>query len=149
MRMSVARRARTWLDHAVDLAPVVAGVVVADWLLMGMAHALDLRMAFHERDASWYPWYLAIVAVVVVAGLVACAGPRVSKPLRLAVGLTLGGALGNMSELAAFGHVTDFIPFPPSWLASAADVCMFAAAAIVCFEAVKGVGHTLAAEAGE
>jgi lipoprotein signal peptidase len=38
------------------------------------------------------------------------------------LGLFLGGVLGNLGELAAFGRVTDFIPFPPGWHAAPADL---------------------------
>ena len=31
----------------------------------------------------------------------------------VAIALLLGAALGSMGELAVYGHVTNFIPFPP------------------------------------
>lgn len=53
----------------------------------------------------------AIVAVV-VAGLIVYYFPRLGREdwaLRLAMGLQLGGALGNLIDRLQHGHVTDFI----------------------------------------
>jgi hypothetical protein len=141
--MSIAGPAQTWLRQATALVPVVASVAVADWGLKAAAQVAGLHIAYHERELSWYPWYVVLASTVVVGALIACAGPRISTTLRLAVGLTLGGALGNIAELAAFGRVTDFIPLPPASLASPGDLCLFASGAIVCFEAARGFSGAL------
>lgn len=47
-----------------------------------------------------------------------------SRASMLGLGLTLGALLGNSGEMVAVGYVTDFIPFPPGWLCSPADLCL-------------------------
>ena len=42
---------------------------------------------------------------------------------RLALGLQLGGALGNLSDRLRLGHVTDFVDFGP-WVFNLADVAI-------------------------
>jgi hypothetical protein len=63
-----------------------------------------------------------------------CRGPRLQHQdagLQGRVGLCVGGALGNVGELAAFGSVTDFIPLPPRILASPADLAIVAGFVLV------------------
>ena len=63
-------------------------------------------------------WFFAILAVVVASAIVYF---NVTLPgrqwlLRLALGLQLGGALGNLTDRLRQGHVTDFIDVGPWYL---------------------------------
>ncbi len=49
--------------------------------------------------------------------------PGGQKSMRLALGLQMGGALGNLVDRLRIGHVTDFIDFGP-WVFNVADAAI-------------------------
>ena len=56
-------------------------------------------------------WFFTVLAVI-ISILIIIYFPRIAKedwPLRLALGLQLGGAIGNLIDRLTVGHVTDFI----------------------------------------
>ncbi len=71
----------------------------------------------HNRGASfgllsgltW--WALAIVALAVVATLSVWLWRTDTRPVGAALGLLIGGALGNVLDRARWGAVTDFLDF--------------------------------------
>ncbi|CUS01933.2 Lipoprotein signal peptidase (modular protein) [Candidatus Promineifilum breve] len=71
-------------------------------------------------------WFFAILAVVVASAIVYF---NVTLPgrqwlLRLALGLQLGGALGNLTDRLRQGHVTDFIDVGPWYIFNVADMAL-------------------------
>lgn len=56
-------------------------------------------------------WFLSVLAVVVAGIFVALfhSGIRHDRLLRVALGLIIGGACGNVADRVRMGHVTDFI----------------------------------------
>src|SRR4051812_5091332 len=79
---------------------------------------LDLRLALNRGGAfslgTDSPWFFAVAAVVLVVALLAF-GRRLRTRLgAVALGLVLGGALGNLSDRLFRGHggaVVDWIDF--------------------------------------
>jgi Signal peptidase (SPase) II len=121
MVMSIPTRLwRAWRGKAADVWPLIVLVALADWALKAAAIATHSLISFHTKDI---PWHLLPESFIAVGILVLGIRTRVS---RIGVGLCVGGALGNVGELAAFGSVTDFIPVPPGMLASPADVAIIA-----------------------
>lgn len=70
------------------------------------------------------PFILVAIAVVVIIALYSRQIGTGPWFLRLAFGLQLGGAIGNLVDRIAFGYVTDFINFRwwPVW--NVADSCI-------------------------
>ncbi len=67
------------------------------------------------------------IAVVLVAALVWLAWRSASTGLAIALGLVLGGALGNLADRALRGHhgeVVDFVTFPHWPTFNVADACI-------------------------
>ena len=57
--------------------------------------------------------------------------PRNHRLLRLALGLQMGGALGNMIDRFRIGHVTDFIDIGPWYIFNLADLAVVSGAVIL------------------
>jgi signal peptidase II len=65
----------------------------------------------------------AIVAVIVTGAIIYYnfSLPVGMLSLRIALGLQLGGALGNLADRFRLGHVTDFLDFGPWYIFNIAD----------------------------
>jgi signal peptidase II len=110
--------------------PLAAAVVVLDqlskWWILGLmdppreialAPFFNLVLAWNRgvsfslfhSGAAYAPYILSAVALAVVAGLLWWLG-RMERPLPiLAIGLVVGGALGNVIDRLYHGAVVDFL----------------------------------------
>lgn len=59
--------------------------------------------------------------------------------MRIALGLTLGGALGNMIDRLRLGHVTDFLDFGPWPLFNVADMAVVSGAIILAWQMLREI----------
>ena len=118
-----------WVLNALRL-PDIGSVPVAGPLHWTMVWNQGVSFGFFRADHDIVRWALAafsIIVAVVLAGWVR----KATRPLfALALGLVIGGAVGNVIDRIRFGAVVDFIDvtrigfFP--WVFNIAD------AAIVC-----------------
>jgi signal peptidase II len=125
---------------ALSVAAVVVGVdqLTKSWavhrLSQGSIHVvwkLDLVLSYNTGSAfglaqGWAPVITVVVAAIVGGLLVALRGVR-STAMAVALGLVLGGALGNLADRLVRGHhgaVVDFIAlhFWPTF--NVADSCI-------------------------
>ncbi|HML00561.1 MAG TPA: signal peptidase II [Acidimicrobiales bacterium] len=141
--LSTDRRRRRGTSRLL-IALVVAAVVVAvdqitkTWASHRLAHGsihviwkLDLVLSYNTGAAfglarGWAPVLAAAAALVVVMVLAVVRGVR-SKVMAAALGLVIGGALGNLADRVFRGHhgaVVDFIAlhFWPTF--NVADACI-------------------------
>lgn len=95
-------------------------------------------------------WFLTIVAIVVIAATIWAARRLRSRGWAAALGLLIGGALGNLTDRffrepgGGKGHVVDFlqftrfpvIDFP---IFNVADICIVSAAGLICVLAFLGI----------
>jgi signal peptidase II len=118
--------------------------------LVGDLVRLDLT---HNAGAAFsvgtgYTILLTGVALVVVVACLRLAGRLGSRGWAVALGLLLGGALGNVTDRifrspGPFrGHVVDFLQLPHWPVFNVADVCINVAAAVIVIQAFRGVSHT-------
>ncbi len=88
--------------------------------------------------AAWKPWALGGLAVAVSAGLLYWLARQPERPLGLAVGFVVGGALGNALDRAHQPGVVDFLDFHLAgwhWPAfNLADSSIFLGVAILVFD---------------
>jgi signal peptidase II len=64
-----------------------------------------------NTDAWFGPWLFVIVAAAIVAALIAWLWRATSRLVAVALGLVIGGALGNIIDRITYGAVFDFLDF--------------------------------------
>lgn len=95
--------------------------------------------------ATGMTWVLTLVAVAVVVVVVRVARRLGSTGWAVALGLLLGGALGNLGDRlvrapgVGRGHVVDFIAYGNFFVGNVADIAIVAAAVLVVLLAMLGV----------
>ena len=86
-------------------------VVIPDYFSWTLAYNTGAAFSFLADSGGWQRWLFALIAVVVSAVLVVWLKRlgRNDTWLAIALALVLGGALGNLYDRIALGHVIDFI----------------------------------------
>ena len=86
-------------------------VEVFFWFDLTLQHNTGAAFSFLSSAGGWQRWFFSGIAVVISAGLVIWLYriPRNHFMLALALGLILGGAIGNLWDRLALGYVVDFI----------------------------------------
>jgi signal peptidase II len=84
----------------------------SDGWLVKITHVTNTGAAFGILQGQGL--FLTVTAVIAIGAIVFyyMFPPLEHGLLRLAMGLELGGAAGNLLDRVRFGHVTDFIDFP-------------------------------------
>ncbi len=95
---------------------------------------------------SGYTWILTIVVVVVVVFILRSMRKIGSRGWAVALGLLLGGALGNLIDRifrapgVAQGHVVDFIGYGDLFIGNVADIAVVGAAVMIAILSIQGIG---------
>lgn len=124
---------KTIRDYAILIFTGLIIVILDQFTKNLVRQNLDYSQIWYPPGMDWlYPhayvvhWYnkgaafgmfqdgsmVFTVLAVIISILIIIYFPRVAKedwPLRLALGLQLGGAIGNLIDRITVGHVTDFI----------------------------------------
>jgi signal peptidase II len=96
--------------------------------------------------ATGATWVLTLIACSVVVFVVFTARRLGSRGWALALGLLLGGSLGNLTDRMfrapgpGRGHVVDFLQLPHFAIFNIADSAIVTAAALIALMAFRGVG---------
>jgi len=96
--------------------------------------------------ATGATWLLTLIALVVVGTIIRFARQLGSRGWAVALGLLLGGALGNLSDrlfrAPGFfrGHVVDFLEFPHWPIFNLADSAISVAAVLIALLSLRGIG---------
>ncbi|MFP5348074.1 MAG: signal peptidase II [Actinomycetes bacterium] len=111
---------------------------------------LQLRLLFNPGAAfsmaTGMTWLLTLLAVGVVVVIVRVSRRLGSRGWALALGLLLGGALGNLTDRLVRppgfgrGHVVDFVQLPNFPVFNVADSAITVAAVCVVLLSLRGVG---------
>ena len=158
-RATPARR-RTLVTTLVVLAAVVLAVdqltkqLALDHLTEGvrrpvLGDLLGIQLLFNPGAAlglaTGTTWLLTLVAVAVVVVIVRAARRLGSRGWTVALGLLLGGAVGNLVDRmirepgVARGHVVDFIAYGDLFVGNVADIAIVAAAGLLMLLSLRGV----------
>jgi len=110
---------------------------------------LGLQLVFNPGAAlsiaTGMTWVLTIVAAVVIVVVVRASRRIGSRAWAVALGLLLGGALGNLVDRLvrdpgiARGHVVDFIAYADWFVGNVADIAIVSAAILIVILAGRGV----------
>lgn len=161
--VSPARRRRLVAWTVVLAAVVLAADQLTKWwaesaLTEGgdpvplLGDLLSLRLIYNPGAAlsilsgTGMTWILTIVVVVVVVVIVRAIGRIGSRGWAVALGLLLGGALGNLGDRLfrdpgfAHGEVVDFIDYAGFFVGNLADIAIVVAAGLVVILTFRGIG---------
>jgi signal peptidase II len=110
---------------------------------------LGLQLLFNPGAAlgiaTGTTWLLTLVAIAVVVVIVRVSRRLGSRGWTVALGLLLGGALGNLTDRmirepgVARGHVVDFIAYGDLFVGNVADIAIVAAAGLLTLLSLLGV----------
>ena len=96
------------LDYVMDPPRVIP---LTPFLNVVMVWNRGASFGFLNIAAAWVPWLLSLFAVAVAAGLMVWLRRVGERWIAVALGLIIGGAIGNVIDRARFGAVADFIDF--------------------------------------
>ena len=99
---------KTLASNALDYGRPVQ---VFSWFNLTLQHNTGAAFSFLSDAGGWQRYFFSIVAAVISVALVVWLyfAPRGQWLLALALGLILGGAVGNLWDRLALGYVVDFI----------------------------------------
>ena len=86
-------------------------IAVTGFLNLFYVKNFGVSFGLFNAGSSAGPWILSILSVAVAAGLVLWLRRVESKWLGAAIGLIIGGALGNAVDRVRLGSVADFFDF--------------------------------------
>ncbi|WP_082812488.1 signal peptidase II [Cellulomonas timonensis] len=140
------------------LAVLVLDQATKAWVLVTLVEGepvpvlgdlLSLRLLFNPGAAlsiaTGMTWVLTIIATAVVVYVVRASRRIGSTGWAIALGLLLGGALGNLGDRIfrapgfARGHVVDFIAYGDLFVGNIADIAIVVAAGLIMLLAFRGI----------
>jgi signal peptidase II len=114
-----------------------------------LGSVLGLQLVFNPGAAlsiaTGMTWVLTLIACGVVIVVVRASRRLGSTGWAVALGLLLGGALGNLVDRlvrepgVGRGHVVDFIAYANLFVGNVADIAIVVAAGLVMIQALRGV----------
>lgn len=131
---------KAWAEATLTVGERVA--VLGDLLGLVLVHNPGAALSL----ATGLTWVLTVIAAAVVVVIVRFAGRLGSRSWAVALGLLLGGALGNLGDRLfrdpgfARGHVVDFIAYADWFVGNVADIAIVVAAGLIVLLSLRGVG---------
>jgi len=115
--------------------------VIGPWIRLNLIR--NPGAAFSLGDGS--TWLLTVVSLAILAWVVVAARKVGNLPWAIALGLLLGGALGNLMDRLlrepgpGRGHVVDFIDYFGWFIGNVADIAIVGAAGLIAVLAYRGI----------
>lgn len=115
---------------------------ITPWLEFVLVWNRGVSYGLFQQDGETGRWILVGVTVVATVALAAWMARTTSRLSALALGLVVGGAVGNGVDRVVYGAVVDFVHFHVadfSWYVfNVADAAIVAGAALIVLEALRG-----------
>jgi len=105
--LAADQASKWWIVHEVMDPPRV--IPVTGFFNLVLTGNRGISFGLFSGAAS--PYVFAAIAAVIVIGLLIWLGRVENRWLAAAVGLIIGGALGNLWDRLALGYVVDFLDF--------------------------------------
>lgn len=107
-----------------------------------LAHNTGAAFSFLAGAGGWQRWVFTVIALIAVVVIVYFLRKHADEPrFCFALSLILGGALGNLIDRVALGHVVDFLLFHYegyAWPAfNVADSAITVGAVLLAWESVR------------
>lgn len=132
-------------------------ILMVDWLgevgtaipvtpFFNLVYALNRGASFglFSSQSSWGPWLLSAFTIAVLIGLMVWLMRATDRMLSIALGLIIGGAIGNLIDRLSQGAVVDFLDFHVAgwhWPAfNVADSAITVGVAIILYQSLIGGG---------
>lgn len=115
--------------------------LVGSWLRLSLIR--NPGAAFSLGDSS--TWLLTLVSLAILGWVVVASRKVANLPWAVALGLLLGGALGNILDRLlrepgpGRGHVVDFIDYFGLFIGNVADIAIVVAAGLIMVLAYRGI----------
>lgn len=103
----VDRLSKWWVLAA--FAEPGEGVVVTPFFNLVLVMNTGVSFGLFKSDNAWAPWALILFAAVIVVVLFNWLMRAEKRRLAAAIGLVLGGAIGNIIDRVRYGAVVDFL----------------------------------------
>src|SRR5690625_4840687 len=138
--LAVDQGTKIWAESALRIGEPVP--VLGDLLRLTLVYNSGAAFSL----GSGMTWLLALIATVVVAVIIHTSRRLRSRGWAIALGLLLGGALGNLGDRffrePGFpqGHVVDFIDYGGLFVGNVADIAIVVAAGVIVLLGARGIG---------
>ena len=137
----VADHATKWL--ASELMSARPPVVVTPFFNFVLAHNTGAAFSFLAEGSGWQRWFFAGIAVIAAVLISMLIRRHAGEKLFCSgLALILGGAVGNLIDRLAWGHVVDFLQLhagPWYWPAfNVADSAITVGAVLVVLDSFRG-----------
>jgi len=98
---------KAWVSHALAYGDVVE---ITSFFNLVLTYNTGAAFSFLAGAGGWQRWFFTAVAAVISIVLVAMLRrPHRDRLVPFALSLVLGGAIGNLIDRLALGHVVDFL----------------------------------------
>lgn len=107
--IALDQASKWWFNSNLSLGELIA--VIPDMFSWTLAYNRGAAFSFLANEAGWQRWFFAVIALIASAVLFVWLKRlgQHERWLAIALALVLGGALGNLYDRVALGHVVDFI----------------------------------------
>jgi signal peptidase II len=136
---------KLWVLKVYDLASKGA-VKVMPYVDFVLTWNTGISYGWFQQEGPFGQWALLALKVIAMALLWIWLARATSRPSALALGLIIGGALGNAIDRVAYGAVADFVLLhleTAAWrfnwyVFNLADVAIVAGVGILLYESIRG-----------
>jgi signal peptidase II len=136
---------KLWVLKVYDLASKGA-VKIAPYVDFVLTWNTGISYGWFQQEGPFGQWALLALKVIAVALLWIWLARAHSRPTALALGLIIGGAVGNAIDRLLYGAVADFVLLhleTAAWhfnwyVFNLADVAIVAGVAVLLYESVRG-----------
>jgi len=98
---------KAWVSGSLAYGDVVT---LTPFFNLVLTHNTGAAFSFLAGAGGWQRWFFTVVAIAIsIVLVVMLRRPQRDRLVPLALALVLGGALGNLWDRLALGHVVDFL----------------------------------------